>query len=265
MYWFYQNLAKQKLSKYWFDRRGTISLDCDHSSPAFKWEICSNLDIRFGISTSREEREHSLNLGLIFFSIYLSIHNILPDSFYPKYRKSLELYIHSWSIWLCLPVWLGDFYKANETYMFSIPDFFLGCQEHEREVFDVEDTYIVFPEKMYQIKVESIIVKLKRPKWFMKSFCVIDIDCKEGIPTPGKGENSWDCGDSSTYSFYCPAKTVSEGISKLYESIKRRRERYGEGINMYVNNPHDYEKGHKAGIQETQEQRKVRDENNIKV
>lgn len=49
----------------------------------------------------------------------------------------------------------------------------------------------------------------------------------EQIPVPGKGENSWDCGEDATYAFSCMADSVEDGIASLVRSILVRRRKYG--------------------------------------
>jgi hypothetical protein len=54
-----------------------------------------------------------------------------------------------------------------------------------------------------------------------------NLDIERGVPTPGKGENSWDCGQDATYGLTCPASTVEEALASLRASVMRDRERYG--------------------------------------
>lgn len=46
------------------------------------------------------------------------------------------------------------------------------------------------------------------------------------IPSPGKGENSWDIDDDATSSMTTPARSVSEAVGAMAESVMSRRERY---------------------------------------
>ncbi len=47
------------------------------------------------------------------------------------------------------------------------------------------------------------------------------------IPTPGKGENPWDCGPDGTFAMSCPARTIEDGVGQLVASVLRDRRRRG--------------------------------------
>jgi hypothetical protein len=56
----------------------------------------------------------------------------------------------------------------------------------------------------------------------------VDLDMKrDPVPFPGKGENSWDCGEDASYGFGCAAETLEEGIGKFVASKLRDRGRNG--------------------------------------
>jgi len=56
------------------------------------------------------------------------------------------------------------------------------------------------------------------------------LECAEGLPIPGKGENSWDCDDdaiySSTYDFDACDGSVYNAIGKLEMDVMRKRRRH---------------------------------------
>ena len=58
----------------------------------------------------------------------------------------------------------------------------------------------------------------------------IELECAEGLPIPGKGENSWDCDDdaiySSTYDFDACDGSVYNAIGKLEMDVMRKRRRH---------------------------------------
>lgn len=53
---------------------------------------------------------------------------------------------------------------------------------------------------------------------------VVDMD-PPGLPFPGKGENSWDCGDDAIYGF--GGVSLEAAIAKNVADVKRYRQRYG--------------------------------------
>jgi hypothetical protein len=53
------------------------------------------------------------------------------------------------------------------------------------------------------------------------------IEMIDPVPTPGKGENSWDCGEGATHSMTCPADSVEDAIAEMTKTVLNRRRRYG--------------------------------------
>jgi hypothetical protein len=53
------------------------------------------------------------------------------------------------------------------------------------------------------------------------------VESETGVPVPGKGENSWDCGEDALYSLSTTAATIDEAIEKFKASVMKTRERYG--------------------------------------
>lgn len=46
------------------------------------------------------------------------------------------------------------------------------------------------------------------------------------VPIPGKGENSWDCGEDKVFGLHCAAKSVAEAVREFMRDIREtRRER----------------------------------------
>ena len=50
---------------------------------------------------------------------------------------------------------------------------------------------------------------------------------EQGLPIPGKGENSWDCGDDAYYSIGTPAATAMEAVEYAADRVLETRRRYG--------------------------------------
>ena len=234
MFTFFQNLSKE--SRRLFHIRGNVSSDSQVGwTPVFSWEVHSGLSLRFAFEFVREDlREISFAFGLVGITFYFTLKCTFPEWIYPKYRKTFRIYAHEWALWLCISKWKAkDFFDMENTYSFHFLDFFFGEVKHSKNPLFEEDISITFPEKTYSVKAVRSQVTLKRPRGTTKKFIVYDLDCKEGIPFPGKGENSWDCGDDASYGLYTPAKNVKEAVDVWIKSIRRKREVYGGGDNMY--------------------------------
>lgn len=87
---------------------------------------------------------------------------------------------------------------------------------------------VLMPEGVYPVEITLTEDKWKRPRWPWPTVVRrARIECPGGIPTPGKGENSWDCGEDATYGLTCPASTVEEAVEELKRGVMEDRERYG--------------------------------------
>lgn len=108
-----------------------------------------------------------------------------------------------------------------------LDDFFLGDAKHEETVLEERETLIPMPEKNYPAHVKLVESRWKRPRWFTKKMLRFKVDIPGGIPKPGKGENSWDCGEDATFGLTARGSTVAEAVSSVVECVLRDRERHG--------------------------------------
>lgn len=116
------------------------------------------------------------------------------------------------------------FYKS-----FFWKDKVFGHAKYDTVTLQEEQTKIPMPEGNYDAVVRIERATWKRPRWpFAQVVYRANINVENNpIPHPGKGENSWDCEDDATFSLSTPAKTISEAVSAMVESILERREKYG--------------------------------------
>lgn len=107
-------------------------------------------------------------------------------------------------------------------------EFFLGKHSVEWRELKTDTRLLSMPEKSYEVK---ITLKERVDSWarwpFKRRMVTSEAEVEGGVPVPGKGENSYDCGQDAIYSQYCAAKTFDEALSSLYASAMRSRERYG--------------------------------------
>lgn len=105
-------------------------------------------------------------------------------------------------------------------------------RQGEVELVDEREVLVPMPERSYRAKA-----RLERTHWgFDKAprrfdrverHVTIEMLDGEQIPFPGKGENSWDCGDDATFSLSCRANTIEDGVGRLVASVLRSRRRHG--------------------------------------
>lgn len=96
----------------------------------------------------------------------------------------------------------------------------------ERTVKEV-NTVVPMPEGNYPCHVKLMEITVGRPHWFTRSrFNIGDTTMAIPIPTPGKGENSWDCEDDHVAGQYGQAGSVGDAVQKMAASAIEKRERY---------------------------------------
>lgn len=117
--------------------------------------------------------------------------------------------------------------KRNSIYI-NLKDAVLGRKKYSEGPATSKEIIINMPEGDYQGTYKKYVAHWKRPRWpIIDSVARVEIDIPEGIPFPGKGENSWDCGDDACFGITVSAKTIDEAVSKLIQSVIRDREHYG--------------------------------------
>jgi hypothetical protein len=184
--------------------------------------------------------------GLLSF--HLSIEGILPIRFvewgrkkalrteylgyeYMAWPRTTGVNIHHSTIWFEIWNWQHGWDRNQPKWMsfnFCPIDFLLGDRQYSSQEIGVYRQSVLMPEATYPVTIKLCADRWKRPRWPWPLIVKrAHIDCEIGIPKPGKGENSWDCGEDATYGLTCPAASVEEAIEKLKSSVERDRERYG--------------------------------------
>jgi hypothetical protein len=69
-----------------------------------------------------------------------------------------------------------------------------------------------YEAKEYTFHVKVLVRDASRPRWLPDRFMATDTSVVEGgVPLPGKGENSWDCGEDARHSVYTPWTSLISG------------------------------------------------------
>lgn len=179
-----------------------------------------------GITTMHGKWTFKLCVGL--FAFFLSW-----PARYRAYGEDREVSINfyhgsiSWSFWTDPMSWSSLTPKWRQG-SFNFVDFLLGRSKCEHHTIEERNVLIPMPERAYQATAKLEQWTWRRPRWFAKSFNRVTIDIPKGIPFPGKGENSWDCGDDATYGIATgPCNSIAEGVGVLVGSVLRSRVRHG--------------------------------------
>lgn len=111
-----------------------------------------------------------------------------------------------------------------------VDDWLMGTRTHTSREIEKAAVLVPMPERSYRWTASLHAGEWGRSRWpFKMRLLTVKLDCAEGeqIPVPGKGENSWDCGQDATYSMSCAARTVEDGIGALVASAMRTRAERG--------------------------------------
>jgi hypothetical protein len=189
------------------------------------------------LTVNRHEDDFVLGLSVPGASLYLSGEGVFPASWrkrLPDDPHCIGFSVHHGGLWW--DVWQNDFEYRSGTPRwrqghFDPMDFLFGRTDHRKVLIGVHPVEVPMPERSYPGSVtlfESVWTRRRWPRWPLTSRMVrAEVDVPEGVPHPGKGENSWDCGEDATYNLTCPATTVEGAVARMVENVMRDRRKYG--------------------------------------
>lgn len=195
-----------------------------------RWWLGAQMDLFDGDN----ERDIGFSLHLGFAHFWVTLENFLSRekanrhnwahttgiSYFEDHLR-VELHHAGADCWDCKG-WKGWYWSD------FVSDLIWGSAVYSSTMIEERDAQVSMPEGAYLAKVKIANDQWKRPrKPWSNTIRRAHIDCPVGIPKPGKGENSWDCGQDATYGLTCPAVSVEEAVEKLRASVVRDRERHG--------------------------------------
>jgi hypothetical protein len=82
---------------------------------------------------------------------------------------------------------------------------------------------IPMPEGCYPAWLRVVRRTWKRPRsLFKRTRITHDIDCDVGVPFPGKGENSWDCGEDCLHAAGYAVDTDEQAVKRFADRVRDR-------------------------------------------
>lgn len=109
-------------------------------------------------------------------------------------------------------------------------DLAFGRAKYVATTLDAFNVIIPMPEAHYPASVKIERAEWRRPRWPLvwrrRVSAQIDIFAKGGIPFPGKGENSWDCGMDGLCGMGSMQTDPAGIIADVQRSVFDSRERY---------------------------------------
>lgn len=185
---------------------------------------------KVGIGISEYDDRLTLHIT-IFFSIYLS--TTWPRWIVKKMQdREIAIDFHDGNLWI-KPFsdtmgWRRSdpWWKRGIT--LHIQDWLLGKAKYSFRELSQHKVNIDMPEKVYEATIKLTEDTWKK-RWYWPRYVLkrARIEVEGGIPVPGKGENSWDCGEDATHGLTCPANNLDEAIAAIKKSVTERRLRYG--------------------------------------
>jgi hypothetical protein len=202
------------------------------------------------------EREFMIHLNGLLFGIFITFNNFLPKKWYPQDKsetygtlpgkRELSLKIHHYCFWWCF--WKDpDCWNSTDSKWisgsFDFKSFLIGKHEYRKEEL-MRGIYILsFLEGNYSVEVVRYLRYDSWQRWFTRKMTSYEVTAgyyhegkfiELGIPLEGKGENSWDCGETYRSSMTFPAKRKDLNIKNCFDAalyfeqdLKKDRVRYG--------------------------------------
>jgi hypothetical protein len=144
--------------------------------------------------------------------------------------RAVGFRIHDWALWW--DIWADQHEWRHDDPKWRQGSFhpgrLLGKRIWERVLVEAADVLIPMPEKTYVGTAKIERVRSRRRWWpFAPWTYAGDVQIPGGIPVPGKGEDSWDCGMDATYGLGCQATTIEEAVAAVVRRCLETRQRHG--------------------------------------
>ncbi len=151
---------------------------------------------------------------------------------FPEHRRKFGFSVHDKTIFVDFAADGHD--TRNNRHWWVIDkalhpvDAVLGRREHDERVLEVVPVVVCMPEGQYSGTCQVVESTWRRRRWpIVERMVRTKLDVPEGVPFPGKGENSWDCDQDATYGQTGPWRTPEEAVAELVKHVLTRRARNG--------------------------------------
>ena len=153
---------------------------------------------------------------------------------YPESRE-ISLCIHSWALWWTF--WMNDNeWRSTDSRWrrgtFHFDDALLGQNRYLHEKLgDAAKGHVTMLEGDYPVVLRRERQTWWRPRWpwwpFRTMHELWDVRCDVGIPFPGKGTMSYNCGEDGLYGTAFAVETPEEACAKFHDCVVGYRKKYG--------------------------------------
>lgn len=224
------------------DRAGT---GCGGRAFRAEWHMFkADCGICFGAKREGEGDQLSFSvavplLGSFWFTLIgfrlvrRAVAALLPSAGnYGDHRRELRLSVHDWALWWSVwrdpwGGWSRDVPWWREGNI-QIADVLLGEPAYSERDLRREEVLVPMPERAYVGEARLFESTWKRPRWIRRRMVRARVDMtSDPIPHPGKGENSYDCGEDATFSTTVPVDTIEKAVAATVEGVMTSRRQHG--------------------------------------
>ena len=129
------------------------------------------------------------------------------------------------SIWHDDSGWTKDKFKWQHI-SFSPIDVLFGKSKYSKRDIEAVTRTVAIDGVEHVLDIRLFESIFKRPRWpWAKRIMRADINPRVPVTIPGKGENSWDCGDDAIHSLTTPCDSVDEAVVKFVADVLKARKR----------------------------------------
>jgi hypothetical protein len=189
----------------------------------------------FGVSDNQEETIHGDLFGFYWHIECWPLARLLP-----RCDNSFRFYWHNFGLWLSF--WGNDWesgYKDpwwRKMYHLDFPDLLLGKAVYSNEKGErFEHVIIPMSEANYRATMTFETSTWKRPRWLprVRQYTHIEVENNRAPEFPGKGENSWDCGNDSIWAMSTEGHSIPKAVGGYVAAVLENRLKRG-GIKSLV-------------------------------
>lgn len=236
-----------KHARCWFHWYGFAPGERSHKCVGFEWNLWKPHDpwpkVQFTVNdTFGDDFDLTASLSVPWlFSFYVNVEGFFPDRLKRWIGYGRQTGVSLYEEYLWINFWWSD---PAETWgesknrfpsfhiTFDWKSFLFGKTIYTRETLtDWADIQVPLPEATYPAKARIERQTWRRSRWPGKRVRVYaNIESERGIPVPGKGENSWDCGEDAIMGLGSEP-TLAAAVAQYVKSVLETRERYGGSIN----------------------------------
>ena len=205
---------------------------------SWQFKLEKRIQIQLGLFGGDSERDIDFSIAFLFFSFYLSLENWLPKKYASRHQWEHMTGFYLWDDSFHVSFhYAGDNCYECQGYKGWYRHWFVNEVIFGRPVYSSREvergTGLVYLQEGnatvgYPVDVILSDDQWKFPRWpWPKVIRRAEVQSKDGIPIPGKGENSWDCGEDRNYGLITPANSIAEAIEAMGKSVQERREPHG--------------------------------------